>query len=89
MKNNFDKIRNEGRLLYHIRRGSHMYNLATEKSDEDFSGIYLCNPKELVGLGFDYVDQVSDAKHDNTWYEIGTYLKLVLKSNPTVMEYLF
>lgn len=89
MNTNFNKIRNDGRLMYHILRGSHLYNLATEKSDEDYAGIYLCEPKEILGLGFDYKDQVSDAKHDNTWYEVGTYLKLLLKSNPTVMEYLF
>ena len=89
MNTNFDLIRNEGRLLYHVLRGSHAYNLATEKSDEDYSAVYLCNPKELLGLGFDYKDQLSDAKHDNTWFEVGCYLKLLLKSNPTVMEYLF
>ena len=85
----FEKIRNDGRLLYHVLRGSHLYNLATETSDYDYSGIYLCEPKELVGLGFDYVDQISDNRHDNTWYEVGAYLKLLLKSNPTVMEFLF
>lgn len=89
MNTNFDLIKNEGRVLYHVLRGSHAYNLATEKSDEDYSAVYLCNPKELLGLGFDYKDQVSDAKHDNTWFEVGCYLKLLLKSNPTVMEYLF
>lgn len=89
MNTNFDKIRNDGRLMYHVLRGSHAYNLATEKSDEDYSAVYLCEPKEILGLGFDYKDQLSDAKHDNTWFEIGCYLKLLLKSNPTVMEYLF
>ena len=89
MNTNFDLIKNEGRVLYHVLRGSHAYNLATETSDEDYSAVYLCNPKELLGLGFDYKDQVSDAKHDNTWFEVGCYLKLLLKSNPTVMEYLF
>lgn len=89
MNNNFETIKNEGRVMYHVLRGSHAYNLATEKSDYDYSAVYLCEPKELLGLGFDYKDQVSDAKHDNTWFEIGCYLKLLLKSNPTVMEYLF
>ena len=89
MNTNFETIKNEGRVLYHVLRGSHAYNLNTEKSDEDYSAVFLCNPQELLGLGFDYKDQVSDAKHDNTWFEIGCYLKLLLKSNPTVMEYLF
>lgn len=89
MNENFNIIKNEGRLMYYILRGSHLHNLATEKSDEDYGGVYLCNPKELLGLGFDYIDQLSDDKHDNTWFEIGSYLKLLLKSNPTVMEYIF
>lgn len=89
MNTNFETIKNSNRVLYHVLRGSHAYNLATEKSDYDYSAVYLCEPKELIGLGFDYKDQVSDAKHDNTWFEIGCYLKLLLKSNPTVMEYLF
>ena len=89
MEEKFNEIRKSGRLLYTVLRGSHLYNLATEKSDMDYSSIYLCEPKEILGLGFDYVDQLSDAKHDNTWFEVGCYLKLLLKSNPTVMEYLF
>ena len=89
MNSNFDAIRNEGRLLYEYIRGSHLYGLNVETSDIDTSGVYMCKPNELIGLGFDYKDQVSDSKHDNTWYEIGNYLKLLLKSNPTVMESLF
>ena len=89
MNSNFDAIRNEGRLLYEYIRGSHLYGLNVETSDIDTSGVYMCKPNELIGLGFDYKDQVSDPKHDNTWYEIGNYLKLLLKSNPTVMESLF
>lgn len=89
MEEKFNEIRKSGRLLYTVLRGSHLYNLATEKSDMDYSSIYLCEPKELLGLGFDYVEQLSDARHDNTWFEVGCYLKLLLKSNPTVMEYLF
>lgn len=33
--------------------------------------------------------QVSDSRHDNTWYEIGELVRLLLKSNPTVLECLF
>ena len=78
MNSNFDAIRNEGRLLYEYIRGSHLYGLNVETSDIDTSGVYMCKPNELIGLGFDYKDQVSDSKHDNTWYEIGNYLKLQL-----------
>lgn len=89
MSTNFDLIRKDNRLLYEYIRGSHAYGLNVEGSDIDTSGVYICNPNELLGLGFDYKEQVSDSKHDNVWFEIGNYLKLLLKSNPTVMESLF
>ena len=89
MTQNFDTIRSDGRLLYEYIRGSHAYGLNVETSDIDTSGVYICKPNELIGLGLDYKEQVSDAKHDNVWFEIGNYLKLLLKSNPTVMESLF
>lgn len=85
----FNNVRNDGRLLYEYIRGSHAYGLNIETSDIDTSGVYICKPNELLGLGFDYQEQVSDSKHDNTWFEIGNYLRLLLKSNPTVMESLF
>lgn len=89
MLNNFEQIKKDGRLLYNYIRGSHAYGLNVETSDVDTSGVYICKTNELLGLGLDYKDQVSDAKHDNTWFEIGNYLKLLLKSNPTIMESLF
>lgn len=85
----FDDIRKEGRLLYEYIRGSHLYGLNVETSDIDTSGVFICTPNELLGLGFDYNEQISDERHDNTWYEIGNYLKLLLKSNPTALESLF
>lgn len=85
----FNEIRKNGRLLYEYVRGSHLYGLNVETSDIDTSGVFICSPNELLGLGFDYKEQVSDERHDNTWYEIGNYLKLLLKSNPTALESLF
>lgn len=85
----FNEIRKNGRLLYEYVRGSHLYGLNVETSDVDTSGVFICSPNELLGLGFDYKEQVSDERHDNTWYEIGNYLKLLLKSNPTALESLF
>lgn len=86
--NNFDKIRNEGRLAYEYIRGSQLYGLNTTSSDTDTGGVYLCTCEELHGL-FGYKPQVSDSRHDNTWFEIGELLRLLMKSNPTVLETLF
>ncbi len=86
--NEFDKIRNEGRLAYEYIRGSQLYGLNTPTSDIDTGGVYLCTREELYGI-FGYKPQVSDSRHDNTWFEIGELLRLLMKSNPTVLETLF
>ncbi len=84
----FDNIRKDGRLLYEYIRGSHLYGLNNEDSDVDTSGVFVCTRDELYGC-FGYKPQVSDPRHDNTWFEIGELIRLLLKSNPTVMESLF
>ena len=84
----FDIIRQDGRLLYEYVRGSHLYGLNNEYSDIDTSGVYACTENELFGC-YGYKAQVSDSKHDNTWFEIGELVRLLLKSNPTVLESLF
>lgn len=85
---NFDIIRKDGRLLYEYIRGSHLYNLNTEHSDVDTGGVFICTRRQLLGC-FGYQAQVSDERHDNTWYEVGELLRLLLKSNPTVLESIF
>ena len=89
MKETFQTIRDDNRLLYEYVRGSTLYNLNTKDSDVDTSGIYLATRNSLFGLGFDYQAQVSDEKHDTTWFELGELCGLLLKSNPTVLESLF
>ena len=85
---NFDRIKNDGRLLYEYIRGSHLYGLNNEYSDVDTGGVYVCTGKEFLGC-FGYKPQVSDSRHDNAWYEVGEMVRLLLKSNPTMMESLF
>lgn len=87
--NNFDKIREDKRLLYEYVRGSHLYNLNTPESDIDTSGVYIATKDSILGIGADYQPQVSDSRHDNTWFEVGELCRLLLKSNPTVLESLF
>lgn len=89
MSTNFDKIRKEGRLLYEYIRGSTLYGLNTPQSDVDTSGVFICNPSQVLGLRLGYQPQVQDSKHDNVWYELENWLRLLLKSNPTMLESLF
>ena len=85
---NFEDIRKNGRLLYEYIRGSHLYNLCTEDSDIDTSGVFISTKEQLLGC-FGYKPQVSDTRHDTTWFEVGELVRLLLKSNPTVLESLF
>lgn len=89
MKDTFEIIRNNNRLLFEYIAGSHLYGLNNEDSDVDTKGIYLAPMEELFGLRDRYHEQISDARNDNTWFELGRYCELILKSNPTVMEALF
>lgn len=84
----FDKIRNEGRLLIEYVRGSTSYNLQTPESDIDTGGIYICTSDELLGYNT-YKEEISDKKSDNKWYELGTFINLLVKSNPNILEALF
>ncbi len=86
----FEDIDKEGLLLYKYKRGSLAQGTFIEgKSDIDTCSVYLAPPDQLLGLGFDYQDEVSDEKHDNVAWEFNKFMRLLLKSNPTVLEALF
>ena len=76
-------------LLYRFVRGSHSHGTATETSDIDTMSVYI-NPQTRL-LGFTDKDDfyVADEKNDNVAYELGRYLELLVKANPTMLESLF
>lgn len=84
----FDKIREDGRLLIEYVRGSSAYGLTTPTSDVDTGGVYLCTINELLGYN-SYHEEVSDSKSDNKWFELGNFIKLLVKANPNILEALF
>lgn len=100
-KLDFKNIREQGLLLFEYIRGSRLYNINTPESDEDHGGVFIAPNSQLLGLGtfseknrtfgygIDYQDEVSNEKHDDTWWELGKFMNLVLSSNPTVLEALF
>lgn len=87
--NIFNNIEENGNtLLFQYIRGSHLYNLNTETSDIDYGGVFIC-PKERV-LGFNYIGEIADERHDEVYYEIGNFFNLItFKSNATTLESLF
>lgn len=84
-----DYLRENNLIIYEYKRGSHLYHLNVETSDEDFGGVFVCPVEDLIGLRSGYVEQVSDEKNDTVFYELGRWLELLLKANPTVLESLF
>ena len=88
-KYTIDYLREHNLIVYEYKRGSHLYHLNVETSDEDYGGVFACPIEDLIGLRSGYVEQVSDEKNDTVFYELGRWLELLLKANPTVLESLF
>jgi predicted nucleotidyltransferase len=73
--------------------GSIAYGLNHAQSDVDKMSIFVAPTIEVAGLHWSAnKESWSDAGptgDDNTGHEIGKYLRLVLKSNPTLIELMF
>lgn len=81
----------KGGLAYKFVRGSQLYNTALPngQSDTDYGGVYIADTDTLLGLSANYEPQVSDEKHDTTYYELGRWVELLMKANPNALESLF
>lgn len=86
---NLQELKNDKSVLYLYVRGSKSQGISTPKSDTDIGGIYYCSPLDLLGLNLDYKRERSDEKHDTCLYELTNFARLLLKSNPSVLESLF
>ena len=79
----------ENKLAYKFVRGSTLYNTTVETSDVDYGGVFIVPNDVLLGLSDFYQDQVSDKKHDTTYYEFNRWVELLIKANPNALESLF
>ena len=84
-----DDVRNMNLVAYEYVRGSMLYGTNVEGSDEDHGGVYIAPIDNVLGFDSYYDAQVSDEKHDNTYYEIKRWLELLCQSNPNALESLF
>lgn len=84
-----DELRKSGWIAYEYIRGSHMYHLNIETSDQDVGGVFICPQEHLMGLRSRYIEQIADEKNDTVFYEFGRWIELLLKSNPSALESLF
>ena len=79
----------ENKLAYKFVRGSTLYNTNIETSDVDYGGVFILPNERLIGLSDFYQDQISDEKHDTTYYEFNRWVELLMKANPNALESLF
>lgn len=88
--NKFEQVKKSGTIIYDYLRGSWSHGIGVEgKSDYDYGGVYVAPLDELLGLRGKYVEQVSDKKGDEAYFEFGRWIELLLKSNPSALESLF
>jgi hypothetical protein len=74
-------------IIFECVVGSKAYGLSTPSSDTDVKGVFVAPIEEFYG--FEHDDQINNESNDITYYEVGKFLSLLCKSNPTVLEMLF
>jgi uncharacterized protein len=87
MNLSIDYLKQQNLILLDTVSGSRAYGLDTQQSDTDTRGVFIL-PQELY-FGFNYCEQVSSEKNDHVYFELGKYLKLLAKNNPSSIELLF
>ncbi len=80
------RVRQPDLLLFDAVVGSHAYGTTVESSDIDRGGIFVMPQGFCLGL-YD-IQQTSDDRHDQVYYEVGRFVDLALKSNPNILELL-
>lgn len=68
--------------------GSQAHKLATPTSDFDYRGVFVVPTQEILKIGGDNIKHTSwiEGNDDDTSWEIGKFLLIATKCNPTVLE---
>jgi len=67
--------------------GSRAHKLSNNESDFDYRGVFVNNTRELLKINGDVKDTFwYEGDKDDTYYEVGKFLFLATKCNPTILE---
>lgn len=74
-------------LILKVLVGSRAHGLHTEDSDYDWRGVFVTPTSDILKIG-GHNDQTNwiEGKEDDTSWEIGKFLLMATKCNPTVLE---
>ncbi len=81
-----ERVRLPDLLLLESVAGSRAFGTNLEHSDEDLRGVFAA-PRAFL-LGLDEIEQVSDERGDEVYYELGHFVSLLLRNNPNALELL-
>ena len=80
-KLNYKELKNSDRIIYSYIRGSYAYGLEKPDgtSDIDTALVFIEPNEQLLGLGLDYQEQISDEKNDNVGYSLKKYMNMHIR----------
>lgn len=88
IENCVGNIEKTAKMIVLHQRGSHLFGLNTPTSDMDMGGLFRNDIDDLLQLQ-NPAGEISDHKHDITYYELKKFLNLACTNNPTVLETLW
>jgi hypothetical protein len=77
-----------GTLVFRVLYGSHAHGTATASSDEDWRGVFQLPNDTFLGLD-NPRPTAEDKAHDQVFWELGHFCRLLLKGNPNIVGMLF
>ncbi|HVF11196.1 MAG TPA: nucleotidyltransferase domain-containing protein, partial [Abditibacteriaceae bacterium] len=82
---NVQEVAEQNRIFY-TRAGSRVYGLDTVTSDEDFRGVFIGLPDNLIGL---HPVEHCELSGDNMIFELRKFIVLAKDCNPNIIELLY
>lgn len=81
-------MKEDKKVILKVLVGSRAHGLNTPESDYDYRSVYVLPTSKILSIGYKYKGNawLEGEKEDNTAYEIGHFLHLATKCNPTILE---